>query len=110
MELYDNGCYMWDNLVLGMARALIGEAKEVLYEEDNHTYDDYLPNIDENSIDNSALEVLVNTAKAYCKAGLLVNKNDDEYTIDEGIDLFFDLYFGNNRHLSQENKKTTEFF
>lgn len=109
MNLYDNGCYMWDGLVLGMARALISEAQNILDDEDCHIYDNILNLIDENCIDVSAVDLLVSAAREYCKVGLLHNE-DEDYKIDEGFDLFYDLYLGNKHHLLQENEITNEFY
>jgi len=113
MKIYDNGCYMWDKLVFGMARAMVSEAKTILQEENGNKYDKIIDKIDENAIDKSALDLLVKTVTAYCKAGLL--KNTTEYALqDEGVDLFFDLYFGNNHHLIREavqkNDRAKEFY
>lgn len=109
MNLFDNGCYMWDGLVLGMARALISEAEHILDEEDCHIYDSILNKIDENCIDTQAVDLLVHTAREYCKAGLLCNEFEEDKQV-EGFDLFYDLYFGNKHHLLQENEITNEFY
>lgn len=109
MNLYDNGCYMWDSLCLGMARALVEEAERLYQEEDNHLYDDIVDMVDENCIDTLVVDLLVITARNYCRAGLLHNTTD-KYMMDEGYDLFNDLYFGNNHHLLQDNDNANAFY
>ena len=109
MNLFDNGCYMWDGLVLGMARALISEAEHILDEEDCHIYDSILYKIDESCIDTQAVDLLVHTARTYCEAGLLCNEFEEDKQ-EEGFDLFYDLYFGNQHHLLQDNEITNEFY
>lgn len=109
MKIYDNGCYMWEKIVFGMARAMVSEAKTILQEENGDKYDEIIDKIDENAIDKNALILLVETATAYCKAGLLENTTNEGMQ-DEGVDLFFDLYFGNNHHLLRENDSANEFY
>lgn len=109
MKIYDNGCYMWEKIVLGMARAMVSEAKTILQGENGDRYNEIIDKIDENAIDKNALILLVKTATAYCKAGLLKNTTNEGMQ-DEGVDLFFDLYFGNNHHLLRENDSANEFY
>lgn len=109
MKLYDNGCYMWDGLVLGMAKALICEARTRLDEEDNHKYDDILADIDENCIDTMVVDLLVSTARAYCRASLL-HSEDDEAMEEEGFDLFYDLYMCTEHHLLQDREEVNKFY
>ena len=109
MKIYDNGCYMWEKIVFGMARAMVSEAKTILQEENGDKYNEIIDKIDENAIDKNALILLVKTATAYCKAGLLKNTTNEGMQ-DEGVDLFFDLYFGNNHHLLRENDSANEFY
>ena len=109
MNLFDNGCYMWDGLVLGMARALISEAEHILDEEDCHIYDSILNKIDETCIDPLVVDLLVITAREYCRAGLLNNTTDEDMQ-EEGFDLFYDLYLGNKHHLLQDNDNANKFY
>lgn len=95
--------------VYGMARAMVSEAKTILQEENGDKYDEIIDEIDVNAIDKNALILLVETATAYCKAGLLENTTDEGMQ-DEGVDLFFALYFGDNHHLLHENDNVNEFY
>ena len=109
MKLFDNGCYMWDGLVLGMARGLVSEAKRILQEEDIHDYDDIMNDIDETCIDSLTVDFFIHIAREYCNAGLLHN-TDEEGKEEEGFDLFNDLYFGTQHHLLQSDDTVIDFY
>lgn len=89
MKLYDNGIFMWDNLVLGMCRGLVAEAIRRYQEDDLHCedIDAMIDKIDETTIDRDVVEYFVHTVKYFYDIGVLKESSD-------GFDFFFQLYIG----------------
>lgn len=86
MKVYDNGVFMWDNIVLGMCKGLVAEAIRRDKEEENN-YAEVINKIDETTIDRQVVEYFVKTAKHFYDIGVLKESSD-------GFDFFFQLYDG----------------
>lgn len=107
MKLFDNGVYFWEDLVLGMVKALVSEARNRLEEDGVDTYDEILHKIDENCVNRDVVTYLVRVATDFHKSGYFKHNSEDE-----GFDLFFDLYYGKYRKGMNKllfNKYSDEF-
>lgn len=102
MKLYNNNCYEWDDLYLGMAKGLICEARCLLEDDGNSKYDDILANIDETCLDDSAVNLIVKAGYAYNKVAKM--RMGTDYEEEEGFDLFFDLYFGDSPYYEADSE------
>lgn len=102
MNIYDNKCYEWDDLYLGMAKGLICEARAILEDTDNGKYDDILAMIDETCLDDSVVNMIVKAGYAYNK--IAKHHMDKGYEEDEGFDLFFDLYYGDSPYYESDSE------
>ena len=78
MKIYDNGVFMWEDVVLGMARAMVELADNFA-----EVY------VDETAIDRDVINLLVETARHFNHQNYF-----KEYTTEEGRNLFYDLYYG----------------